>query len=506
MYARSWWRVTSGDGSLHRQLFFIGLLTLLLAPLGASAHAASQHSQAGATHAPLPAGQLIAGTNAIVRGEGDCLRLRAQPSLAGQRITCLPDGSTVLVLEGAVSADGFDWQRVQAGSLVGWAAAEFLSAAPSTPACTSQGARSSIRPGLSGAIPQRGFALVVWGGGTAQGIANSAAVDGCNLRSVWASKPGGGFVGYLYGAPDFVNAAWFQLFPGGRVPAGLPLVINCLTPSNGQPRAVDGPAVPPPLPSAAAPARTGLAAPPPVDAAAAVVIDAGSGAVLFEQDAHAPLAPASLTKIATAILAIEGSDLDGWLSNDIDSRAMPGSTLMGLLPGDCFPVLDVLYGLMLPSGNDAALSLGRHLAGSDQRFVAQLNTLLSRLGLQDSSFENPHGLDEDGHRSSAYDLAMLARYGMTLPAFVDVVQAPGWTAVGSRNVTMRNVNRFLTSYADADGVKTGFTEDAGRTLVASASKDGRRLFVVLLDAPNRFDDAALLLDWAFGQHVWPEGG
>ena len=142
---------------------------------------------------------------------------------------------------------------------------------------------------------------------------------------------------------------------------------------------------------------------------------------------------------------------------------MPGSTLMGLLPGDCFPVLDVLYGLMLPSGNDAALSLGRHLAGSDQRFVAQLNTLLSRLGLQDSSFENPHGLDEDGHRSSAYDLAMLARYGMTLPAFVDVVQAPGWTAVGSRNVTMRNVNRFLTSYADADGVKTGFTEDAGRT-------------------------------------------
>ena len=91
------------------------------------------------------------------------------------------------------------------------------------------------------------------------------------------------------------------------------------------------------------------------------------------------------------------------------------------------------------------------------------------------------------------------------------MQAPGWTAVGSRNVTMRNVtmrnvNRFLTRYADAEGVKTGFTEDAGRTLVASASKDGRRLFVLLLDAPDRFDEAALLLDWAFGQHVWPEGG
>ena len=136
--------------------------------------------------------------------------------------------------------------------------------------------------------------------------------------------------------------------------------------------------------------------------------------------------------------------------------------------------------------------------------MAALDALLARLGLQDTSFTNPHGLDEDGHLASAYDLAMLARYAMTLPAFVAVVQAPGWTAVGSRSVTMRNVNRFLGRYPDADGVKTGFTEAAGRTLVASATRGGRRLFVVLLDAPSRFGDAGLLLDWAFAQHVWPQ--
>ena len=259
--------------------------------------------------------------------------------------------------------------------------------------------------------------------------------------------------------------------------------------------------MPPPAPRAAAPTPAGAVAPT-VDAAAAVVIDGNSGAVLFDQDARRPLAPASLTKIATAILAIEGSDLDGWAESDVDSRAMPGSSVMGLLPGDCFPVRDLLYGLMLPSGNDAALAIGRHLAGSDEAFVAGMNTLVARLGLRDTHVENPHGLDASGHVSSAYDLAMLARYAMTLPDFAQAVAAPAWTASGSRQLGMRNVNRFLSSYPDADGVKTGFTGDAGRTLVASATRDGRRLYVVLLDAPNRFTDAAALLDWAFANHVW----
>ncbi|MDA1062301.1 MAG: D-alanyl-D-alanine carboxypeptidase, partial [Chloroflexi bacterium] len=253
----------------------------------------------------------------------------------------------------------------------------------------------------------------------------------------------------------------------------------------------------------AAPVLIGPAAPA-VEAAGAVLIDEASGAVLFDLNAHTPLAPASLTKIATAILAIEGSDLDGWAANQIDYRDLPGSSVMGLLPGDCFPIRDLLHGLMLPSGNDAALALAAHLAGSEDAFSASMNALVDRLGLTETRFANPHGLDAQGHLASAYDLAMLARYGMALPAFAETVGAPDWTTVGNRQLTLRNVNRFLASYPDADGVKTGFTGNAGRTLAASATRDGRRLYVVLLDAPSRFDDAAALLDWAFAQHRWPQ--
>jgi len=298
-----------------------------------------------------------------------------------------------------------------------------------------------------------------------------------------------------------VNRPWFSLFPNGTIPAGTPLLVLAGSSESAIALEVASSAVPPPARSASAPLLAGAAAPS-IVAAGAVVIDEASGAVLFEQHAHATLAPASLTKIATAILAVEGSALDAFAQIDVNFREMPGSSVMGLLPGDCFTMRDLLYGLMLPSGNDAALAIGRYVSGSDAAFVESLNALVARLGLGDTHFANPHGLDEPGHVSSAYDLAMLARYGMSLSAFADVVNAPAWTAVGSREVRLRNVNRFLASYPGADGIKTGFTEDAGRTLVASATRDGHRLYVALLDAPDRFEDAATLLDWAFANHRW----
>ena len=110
-------------------------------------------------------------------------------------------------------------------------------------------------------------------------------------------------------------------------------------------------------------------------------------------------------------------------------------------------------------------------------------------------------LERLGH--DVLDLGTDSTEAVDYPDFAQAVAAPAWTASGSRQLGMRNVNRFLSSYPDADGVKTGFTADAGRTLVASATRDGRRLYVVLLDAPNRFTDAAALLDWAFANHVWP---
>ena len=471
----------------------------------APAHAASSIAVFEAPAVPA-FGQIIPGQKAIVRGDGDCLRLRNSPSLSGIQLACIEDGTTLDVLDGSSSADGYDWRRVSASGVVGWVASEFLRAVPPAPACASSGS-GSIGPGLMGWIPEAGWGLVLWGGGTVHGIANAAAARGCGLKSAWASKPEGGFVAYIYGAPAFVNAEWREHFPGGRIPAGTPLMIKCEQTVGRLARSAEGasaaPALLVPAPSAPAPQPTYASPAPAISAEAAIVIDAGSGAVLFDRAAREPLAPASLTKIATAILAIEGSDLGGWVENDVDSRVMHDSSLMGLLPGDCFTVTDLLYGLMLPSGNDAALALGRYLTGSDEDFVIAMNTLLHRLGLEDSSFANPHGLHEAGHHASAYDLAMLARYGMTLPEFAAVVGETYWTARGTRELSMRNGNYMLGSYPDVDGVKTGFTEEAGLTLVASATRDGRQLFVVLLNAPNRFNEARWLLDWAFEEHLWP---
>jgi serine-type D-Ala-D-Ala carboxypeptidase (penicillin-binding protein 5/6) len=274
--------------------------------------------------------------------------------------------------------------------------------------------------------------------------------------------------------------------------------------------AVEAPPVPPapvgPLPlawsEAPRPKLAALPAVPAVSAVAAVLIDEASGAVLFDKNAHMPLPPASLTKIATLILALESGRLDEWVDVDVDSTAMPGSTIMGLLPGDRFTLRDLLYGLMLPSGNDAALAIGRYLAGSDEAFVTAMNRLTQRLGLTESNFLNPHGLGGGAHATSAYDLAILSRYGMSLPGFREIVTATSWKAAGSRTILLGNINTFLSSYAGADGLKTGYTRSAGRTLAASATRNGHRLYAIVLNSNTRDEDAGRLLNWAFANLTW----
>ena len=262
-----------------------------------------------------------------------------------------------------------------------------------------------------------------------------------------------------------------------------------------------------PLPRAwaAAPQLKTTARPAPeISAAHALILDEASLNVLFDKEAHQGVAPASLTKIATLILGLEHGRLDDMVDIDIDFNTMRGSTVMGLLPGDRFSLRDLLYGLMLPSGNDAALAIGKHISGSDQAFVRQMNLLLHRFGLTESQFANPHGLSgPPNHYASAYDLAVLARYGMSLPHFKDIVSAPIWKANGSRELEYANINSFLFSYPGADGIKTGYTRRAGPTLVASAVRDGNRLYVVVLNAPMRDLDAIRLLNWAFASYEWP---
>ena len=115
-------------------------------------------------------------------------------------------------------------------------------------------------------------------------------------------------------------------------------------------------------------------------------------------------------------MAIEGTDLDAWVVSNVDATAMPDSSVMGLRVGDCFTVRDLLYGLLLPSGNDAALVLARYIAGGEEAFVDRMHAMLDRLRLGETGFIDPHGLGGDGHASSAYDLAMLTRYAMEIPS------------------------------------------------------------------------------------------
>jgi D-alanyl-D-alanine carboxypeptidase len=307
-------------------------------------------------------------------------------------------------------------------------------------------------------------------------------------------------VAYLPGAPAFVNQGWQAAFPDGRLESGRVLMLVC-----DPPDAVHATIAAVPLPSfnAPPPQWIGPQQAPAISAKAAVVIDEASGAILFGKDPHRALPPASLTKIATAIVAIEGTDQNAWVSSNVDSRTMYGSSIVGLVPGDCFKMNDLLYGLMLPSGNDAALAIARYQAGTDDAFVGQMNTLLARLGLKDSHFTDPDGLGSPQHLASAYDLAMLARYGMTLPAFRQVVDTLSYTAVGGRSLSMNNVNQFIRTYEGADGIKTGYTEAAGSTLTVSAMRDGHRVYAVLLNDDNRYTDATALMDWAFSSHRWP---
>jgi D-alanyl-D-alanine carboxypeptidase (penicillin-binding protein 5/6) len=244
-------------------------------------------------------------------------------------------------------------------------------------------------------------------------------------------------------------------------------------------------------------------APPAVTARAAVAIDADSGRVLFNRRMHERLAPASTTKMMTGVLAIElMGGQDRVVHSQTDSKSMEGSSVMGLWPYAALTLNDLLYGLMLPSGNDAALELARETAGSTRAFVDAMNAKARELDLDDTHFTNPHGLDSRAHYSSAHDLAQLARYAMGNERFRQIAATPSYRLPPPFDYDLYNGNSLLGAYAGVDGVKIGWTERAGWTFVASAQRDGRGVIVALLNTEDRDADAAALLDWAFGSYAW----
>lgn len=245
------------------------------------------------------------------------------------------------------------------------------------------------------------------------------------------------------------------------------------------------------------PARAAPPTAPEISARAAVVIDDDTGQVLYAHNAQVLLPPASLTKIVTAVVVLEHTYLNQPVRVRADWDELYDSSIMGLTAGEVLTVEELLYGLMLPSGNDAALALARAVAGSEAAFVRLMNAKMRWLGLAGSHFSNSHGLHDDSHDTTAYEIATVARYGLRNPVFAKIVATPQLT-VHSRGVyPLRNTNRLLRSYRGAYGVKTGYTEEALMTLVAAAERDGRRLVTAILGSTNTFADAQQLFDYAF---------
>ena len=250
------------------------------------------------------------------------------------------------------------------------------------------------------------------------------------------------------------------------------------------------------------------AAGPEVSAQSAVVLTADTGTVLFEKDGHTPRPVASTTKIMTALLALEAAQEQGDPLVDITQEmvAVEGSS-MGLQAGDSISLTGLAAGMLLASGNDAANAAALYLDGSLESFAARMNQRAAALGMEDTHFVTPSGLDgEDaqglGHLSTAYDMALLAQVALEDQAFRQLCSSPSLAvefAEPVKRVTYTNHNKLLAQYQGCVGVKTGFTKEAGRCLVSAAERDGALLIAVTLNAPNDWEDHTALLDYGFSQ-------
>ena len=233
-----------------------------------------------------------------------------------------------------------------------------------------------------------------------------------------------------------------------------------------------------------------------VSAQKAILMDAQTGRVLYEKNADSQSLIASTTKIMTALVVCEHCNVLDRMKIPKEAVGIEGSS-MYLKEGEVLSIQELLYGLMLRSGNDAAVALAIYCAGTVESFAAMMNDKARSLGLTQTHFENPHGLDSTHHYSTARDLAVLTAYAMKNPIFYQTVSTKTVT-VGNR--VMQNHNKLLWRVEGADGVKTGYTKAAGRILVSSATRDGRRLICVTINDGNDWVDHTTLLENGFSEY------
>ncbi len=236
-----------------------------------------------------------------------------------------------------------------------------------------------------------------------------------------------------------------------------------------------------------------------ITARAAILMDRETGRVLWEKNAQLRLPMASTTKIMTAILALELGNEADVITTSKRAAATEGSSIW-LEEGEQKTLEELLYGLMLLSGNDAAVAIAEHIAGSVENFAALMNEKAAAIGATNTHFCNPHGLPDDRHYTTAYDLALISAYALQNERFREIIRTPeyiiSWPGREWDRV-LQNQNRLLELYPGGDGVKTGWTKEAGRCFVGSATREGWQLVAVVLNAPQMWEDTMRLLDYGF---------
>lgn len=236
-------------------------------------------------------------------------------------------------------------------------------------------------------------------------------------------------------------------------------------------------------------------------ARAMVVLEGNTNEVLYEFKKDLRLPMASVTKIATAILAIENCDLDEVIRVDDSAVGIEGTSIY-LNYDEEITMENLLYGLMLASGNDCAMAIACHIGGEggSEKFVSMMNDFAQKLNLENTHFDNPHGLDSETHYTSAYDLAVITSYALKNETFKEIVSTE-YKTINGNDITgdryLKNKNKLLFSRDDCIGVKTGFTDNAGRCLVNACEKDGMQIISVVLNCGPMFEECERLTNLAY---------
>ena len=237
-----------------------------------------------------------------------------------------------------------------------------------------------------------------------------------------------------------------------------------------------------------------------VSAEAFLLYDVDANQLLLTHNPTAAMAPASLTKLMTALLVLEEGNLNAEVT--IQGSDLVGGANMGLRAGETITVEQLLWGLLLPSGNDAATALARHMGGSVSDFVVLMNARAQQLGLAETHFVNPHGLDAAGHTSSAANLLTLTQQLWRYPLFRQIV-ATNETEIAGH--ALHSTNELLTIDPNANGIKTGTTDLAGQCLVAGLQRNGHQIFVIVLQSKDRYADTQALYNYYAANYRWFDG-